>query len=216
MWPSSVRRMPARARWSMRWPSVTSPSCPTYPGTTRDVLEVRLNLKGYPVILSDTAGLREGRDPIERGGHPARPSDAAEAADLRLLVLDGAAETSRTACSGDIEVWSKADLVTDRRGPGLWVSAQDRGGPGRTGRPARQACRGPDGGGRGSGPVPRPASDWRWRRPQRHLRDALEASAPELAAEHLRLALTEIGRLTGRVDLDELLDVVFRDFCIGK
>ena len=51
---------------------------------------------------------------------------------------------------------------------------------------------------------------------ERHLRDALGASASELAAEHLRLALTEIGRITGRVDLDELLDVVFRDFCFGK
>ena len=50
----------------------------------------------------------------------------------------------------------------------------------------------------------------------KHLQDTLEASAPELAAEHLRMALREIGRLTGRVDLDELLDVVFRDFCLGK
>jgi tRNA modification GTPase len=50
----------------------------------------------------------------------------------------------------------------------------------------------------------------------RHLRDALAVSEPELAAEHLRLALAEIGRITGRVDLDELLDVVFRDFCLGK
>jgi tRNA modification GTPase len=51
---------------------------------------------------------------------------------------------------------------------------------------------------------------------ERHLRDSLNASAPELAAEHLRSALREIGRITGRVDLDELLDVVFRDFCLGK
>jgi tRNA modification GTPase len=49
-----------------------------------------------------------------------------------------------------------------------------------------------------------------------HLSDALGTSAPELSAEHLRLALREVGRLTGRVDLDELHDVVFRDFCLGK
>ena len=54
------------------------------PGTTRDVLEVRLNLKGYPVILSDTAGLREARDPIEDEGIR-RARARAEAADLRLL-----------------------------------------------------------------------------------------------------------------------------------
>jgi tRNA modification GTPase len=45
---------------------------------------------------------------------------------------------------------------------------------------------------------------------------ALKRGEPELAAEHVRLALRAIGRITGRVDLDELLDVVFRDFCIGK
>ena len=45
---------------------------------------------------------------------------------------------------------------------------------------------------------------------------ALETGEPELAAEHLRVALNAIGRITGRVDLDELLDVVFADFCIGK
>jgi tRNA modification GTPase len=48
------------------------------------------------------------------------------------------------------------------------------------------------------------------------LNSALEEQAPELAAEHLRVGLRSLGRITGVVDLDDLLDVVFRDFCIGK
>ncbi len=69
------------------------------PGTTRDVLEVRLNLKGYPVILSDTAGLREARDPIEEEG-VRRAKARAAAADLRLLVLDGSTESGSGADCG--------------------------------------------------------------------------------------------------------------------
>ena len=58
----------------------------------------------------------------------------------------------------------------------------------------------------------------RWAKRWRHLRHGLEAPAdhPELLAEDLRLAMRAIGRITGRVDVEELLDFVFRDFCIGK
>jgi tRNA modification GTPase len=182
------------------------------PGTTRDVLEVRLNLKGYPVILSDTAGLRAPRDSIEAEGIR-RAQARAMAAGLRLLVLDGV-EPSTSGFEGDIQVHSKADLVR-KRGTGLWISAK-------TGEGlaelidllAKHAERRMD---VGEAPT---LSRARHRRAiekaERHLRDALAASASELMAEHLRLALNEIGRITGRVDLDELLDVVFRDFCLGK
>jgi len=184
------------------------------PGTTRDVLEVRLNLKGYPVILSDTAGLRQGRDPIEAEGIR-RAEARAKAADLRLLVLDGL-EENRPDRRGDIETWSKADLrPVGQRTPGLWVSAKTGEGLAELVNliakhaEARMEV--------GEAPA---LSRARHRagveKAERHLRDALEASAPELAAEHLRLALAEIGRITGRVDLAELLDVVFRDFCLGK
>ncbi len=183
------------------------------PGTTRDVLEVRLNLKGYPVILSDTAGLREGRDPIEREGIR-RAQARADAADLRLLVRDGVADASG-GLSGDIEIWSKADLKKDGRGSGLWVSAQT--GEGLAELIDRLAKHAELRMGMDEAPA---LSRTRHRlavgKAERHLRDVLDATASELAAEHLRLALTEIGRITGRVDLDELLDVVFRDFCLGK
>ena len=183
------------------------------PGTTRDVLEVRLNLKGYPVILSDTAGLREGRDPIEQEGIR-RAQARAKEADLRLLVRDGAADASDDL-RGDIEIWSKADLRADDREPGVWVSVKTGEGlAGLIGLLARHAeVR------RGGGEAPalsRARHRLAVEKAERHLRDALAASTSELAAEHLRRALMEIGRITGRVDLDELLDVVFRDFCLGK
>lgn len=182
------------------------------PGTTRDVLEVRLNLKGYPVVLSDTAGLRAGRDPIEQEGIR-RAEARASAADLRLLVVDGS-DTQFNGLRGDIEVRSKADLI-DRRGPGLWISAK-------TGEGldqlidllAKHAERSMDAG--DAPALSRVRHRVAVERAERHLRDALTTSASELGAEHVRLALREIGRITGRVDLDELLDVVFRDFCLGK
>jgi tRNA modification GTPase len=184
------------------------------PGTTRDVLEVRLNLKGYPVMLSDTAGLREALDPIEEEG-VRRARARAAGADLRLLVLDGAAGPGESGLRGDVEVRSKADLVTERNAAGLWISA--RTGEGLSGLVDLLAAHAQDRMEAGDAPVisrarHRMAVD----KARTHLGNALEASAPELTAEHLRLALREIGRLTGRVDLDELLDVVFRDFCLGK
>jgi tRNA modification GTPase len=184
------------------------------PGTTRDVLEVRLNLKGYPVILSDTAGLREARDPIEAEG-VRRAQARAAAADLRLLVVDGLTERDE-GLRGEIEVRSKADLVRDREdGSRLWISA-------RTGEGVAQLIdllskyteQRMDYG--DSPTLSRARHRIGAEKALKHLQDALEMSAPELAAEHLRMALREIGKLTGRVDLDELLDVIFRDFCLGK
>jgi len=183
------------------------------PGTTRDVLEVRLNLKGYPVVLSDTAGLREARDPIEAEG-VRRAEARAKAADLRLLVLDGAEPNRTSRWEGDIEVLSKADLV-HQHSDGLWVSAKTGEGLAQLidllAKHAEQRMEVSE-----APALSRPRHRLAIEKAERHLRDAVASSAPELAAEHLRVALREIGRITGRVDLDELLDVVFRDFCLGK
>jgi tRNA modification GTPase len=183
------------------------------PGTTRDVLEVRLNLKGYPVILSDTAGLREARDPIEAEGIR-RAEARAKAADLRLLILDGAEPNRTGRWEGDIEVLSKADLVPERTG-GLWISVETGEGLAQLidllAKHAEQRMDVAE-----APALSRARHRQAVERAERQLREALLASAPELMAEHLRMALREIGRMTGRVDLDELLDVVFRDFCLGK
>ena len=183
------------------------------PGTTRDVLEVRLNLKGYPVILSDTAGLRDARDPIEAEGIR-RAEARAKAADLRLLILDGAEPNRTGRWEGGIEVLSKADLVPERTG-GLWISVETGEGLAQLidllAKHAEQRMDVAE-----APALSRPRHRQAVEKADRQLREALLASAPELTAEHLRMALREIGRITGRVDLDELLDVVFRDFCLGK
>jgi tRNA modification GTPase len=188
------------------------------PGTTRDIIEVRMDLSGYPVILSDTAGLRQSGDPIEQEG-VRRARKRAEQADLRLLVRDGspapAPERSVITPEAEITVWNKADLKPGSRPEGLWVSAKTG-----EGIPALIALLADHAARRLS---PREAPTITRARHRKALETAktaisaaLEATEPELAAEHLRRALAAIGRITGRVDLDELLDVVFQDFCIGK
>ena len=188
------------------------------PGTTRDVIEVHLDLGGYAVVLADTAGLRDSSEKIEQEG-VRRARARAQSADLRLFVLDGAAENGRMPIAdlegADLVVWNKADIAAEKTAPGLWVSAKT--GEGLADLVDMLSSKAAARLGGGEAPVLTRA---------RH-RHALEEAAqslamigdtpePELAAEHIRLALRAIGRITGRVDLDELLDVIFRDFCIGK
>jgi len=194
------------------------------PGTTRDVIEVKLDLGGYPVILADTAGLRESEDRIEQEG-VRRAHARADAADFRLLVLDGmAADSSPNGLRGldvggeksaGLVVWNKADLASAKAREGFWISAKTgQGLPELIGALTDAAANRLD---QDEAPV---LTRERHRKALEAAASALESASaakdPELAAEHLRLSLRAIGRITGRVDLDELLDVVFRDFCIGK
>ncbi len=100
----------------MRSPAATRRSSRPHPGTTRDVIEVALDLGGYPVLLADTAGLREGGDEVEREG-VRRALQRAQAADLRLVVLDGALwprvdpATMALADAASLIVVNKADLL---------------------------------------------------------------------------------------------------------
>lgn len=193
-------------------------------GTTRDVIEVHLDLDGYAVTLADTAGLRDSTDMVEQEGIR-RARARAIAADLRLLVLDTTA-AERLAEFADylgpetILVWNKSDLAAaPGTGEGT-VSISARAG---TGLGDLETALARAAAARLSGP---PALVTR----QRH-RDALEACvtaldrvfhvkhrgfAADLVAEDLRLALRALGRITGQVDVEDLLDVIFRDFCIGK
>jgi tRNA modification GTPase len=188
------------------------------PGTTRDVIEVRLDLAGYPVILADTAGLREAGDAIEQEG-VRRAHARARSADLRLLVLDGSTSADVALPTGmpeaEIIVWNKADLTQTRSATGVCVSAKT--GEGLPELIQALASHADKRLGRGESPI---ITRTRHRKALETaigaLETALKTEKPELAAEHLRIALTAIGRITGRVDLDELLDVVFADFCIGK
>jgi len=184
------------------------------PGTTRDVIEVRLDLKGYPVILADTAGLRAAKGPIEEEGIR-RAQARAASADLRLLVLDGSLPVPEKLPSAELMVWNKADLVSAKAQPGIWISSKTSEGlPELIDALTGYAERGI---GQGEAPVvTRARHRQALEGAAKCLEEAVPEEAAELAADHVRRALWAIGRITGRVDLDELLDVVFRDFCLGK
>jgi len=196
------------------------------PGTTRDVLEVRLVLGGFPVILADTAGLREAADSIEAEG-VRRALARAEDADLRLGVVDVSRETSPPILSrlrpGDALVLNKTDLAaTDaiatsddvarfelaaRTGAGLatleaWLGETIRARLTRRESPALSRARHREAVGRAL----------------EHLQAARGRllDAPELASAEVHLGLRALESLTGRIDVEDVLDRVFSQFCIGK
>lgn len=195
-------------------------------GTTRDVIEVPLDLGGYPVIVVDTAGLRpehiaaEGHDKIENEGMR-RALDRAQQADIKVLVFDGAsveadAATLNLMDENAILVLNKADQKTNLDLPAaLKISAQTG-----AGIPEFLAALQT----RIESMIGRSEAPSLTRQRHRHaleesveaLKRAEEAALPEMMAEDLRLAMRAIGRITGKVDVEDLLDVVFRDFCIGK
>src|SRR5262249_42886478 len=94
-------------------------------GTTRDIIEVRLDLGGYPVIVADTAGLRPSKEPIESEG-VRRAKARAAAGDLTLLLLDGSSVEPMAGLepemAADLIVWNKADLPWPASQPGLRLS----------------------------------------------------------------------------------------------
>jgi tRNA modification GTPase len=194
-------------------------------GTTRDVVEVHLDLGGWPVTLADTAGLRDATDEIEGEGIR-RALDRAEKADLRLAVFDATAlpaldpRTLALLGPSTIAVVNKADrapgLDAGAAVPGaLAVSAATGAGlPALLERLTGMVADGLDAAG------PPALTRARHRAALEDCRAALsralDAPLPELAAEDVRLASRALGRITGRVDVEDLLDVIFRDFCIGK
>lgn len=194
----------------------------TRAGTTRDVVEVRLDLAGIPVTLSDTAGLRDATDDIEVEGIRRAEARAREA-DLVLVVF--AADTEPDAATlawlrpDTLIVANKVDLAASPVAIGglapLPVSARTGEGLDRLGthlarRIAALAAPGE------SATLTRPRHRAALTEASAWLTEAGAAPLPEIAAEALRAALRALGRLTGRIGVEEILDVVFRDFCIGK
>jgi tRNA modification GTPase len=188
------------------------------PGTTRDVIEVKLNLGGYLLHVADTAGVRETRDAIEAEGMRRALSHAAGG--LTLLLLDGSLPDPRAGLPPDLPepdllVWNKADLGFKRKG--LSLSLKTGAGLSMLQSMLQQKVQqklDSD----GAPLLTRPRHRQALGEALVALRHGLEAPAdrPELLAEDLRLAMRAIGRITGQVDVEELLDFVFRDFCIGK
>lgn len=187
-------------------------------GTTRDVVEVRLILAGVPVTLADTAGLREAADEIEAEG-VRRALARAETADLRLLVFaaDAAPDAATLALRGPdaLVVRNKAELATDEMEGALAVSARTGMGLEDLRRRLEQAAA--QRAGLSDGAVlTRPRHRAALRETLVELERLPTAGLPELRAEALRAALRALSRLTGRVDVEQVLDLVFGEFCIGK
>jgi tRNA modification GTPase len=217
-------------RLARREAAIVSP----FPGTTRDVLEVHLDLGGYPVTVLDTAGIRETSDPVEQEGVK-RASEQAASADLVLWLVDAAATDPQTVPTfvmpaGSV-LWlvvNKIDLVGEdqlRRVESrfdreltvhLLSSATGSGIDELVNALAQFAeCTF----------TPEPALVTRERQ-RAHLAEtvlalrgaqgAAQDGREEIMAEQLRLATRALGKLLGRVDVEDILDVIFRDFCIGK
>lgn len=196
------------------------------PGTTRDIIEVMLEVAGLPVVLADTAGLRESAGRVEQEG-VRRARRRVEEADLRVAVFDGAVwpaldhETVSRLDNETLIVLNKADLITLAEPitiagrPAMAVSALTG-----AGVPALMASIGERLLRRfGSGEM---VSATRVRHRQgvedclAALSRAMAAAAVEVAAEEVRAAAAALGRIVGRVDVEEVLGAVFSGFCIGK
>ncbi|MEX1036016.1 MAG: tRNA uridine-5-carboxymethylaminomethyl(34) synthesis GTPase MnmE [Sneathiella sp.] len=193
-------------------------------GTTRDIIEVPMDLAGYPVTIVDTAGLRNSDNMIEREG-VRRARARAERADIRLFMTTADSpgvpdEFADLLTEGDYRLVNKIDLVAktpeteavprffplsviegaglDELLSALEIDVTDR--LDLSGAPALTRVR-----------------------HRLALEECVAALArfdgsaePELAAEDIRLAVRALGRITGRVDVEDVLDVIFGDFCIGK
>jgi tRNA modification GTPase len=218
--PPNVGKSTLMNQLARREVAIVSP----HAGTTRDIIEVSLDLDGYPVTVIDTAGIRETDDPVEQEGVRRARARAAEA-DLVLWMIDARHEESHQQAAAPVwVVRNKIDLdaatavarqgqgdshfkISASRGDGLpeliaalIAFAQEYFGSGEAGLIGRA----------------------RQRELLQETASSLQRSisavglGEELAAEDLRAAAHSLGRLLGRVDVEDILDVIFREFCIGK
>ncbi len=192
-------------------------------GTTRDAIEVHLDLGGIPVVVTDTAGLREADGAVEREGIR-RTLARVEDADLVLWIVAAnepqLSPNSPPTPARDaqlLRVLNKVDLApTARLGDAMRLSAKT--GEGLPELVERLSAHASEGLGSGE---PAIVTRARHRAELEAAREALsryrdERGGPELKAEELRIAARHLGRLTGRVDVEEVLGAIFSEFCIGK
>lgn len=182
-------------------------------GTTRDVIEVRMDLDSVPVTFLDTAGLRETDDAIETIGIQ-RALDRAHAADLRVFLKGDGNFGDLVPLNHDIVVEGKADL----RGDGKGVSGVTGAGVQNLIEEVKTYLLGRA---TSAGLVSHERQKTVLVEGRRSLLKALDfaRSGPErydLASEELRAAIITLERLVGRVDVEDVLDKVFSSFCIGK
>ncbi|HEY0330481.1 MAG TPA: tRNA uridine-5-carboxymethylaminomethyl(34) synthesis GTPase MnmE [Rhodopseudomonas sp.] len=224
--PPNVGKSTLMNQLARREVAIVSP----HAGTTRDIIEVHLDLDGYPVTVIDTAGIREASDPVEQEGVRRARSRAAEA-DLRLWLVDtqaagdGEEPLRQWMAAGQHGFWVVRNKVDEAEAapPNLsatgWPchsisAASGRGVAELIAALARFAAAHFD---EGSALISRA----RHRQLLRQTADALGRAvdlpeAAELIAEELRIAAHRLGQLLGWVDVEDILDVIFREFCVGK
>jgi tRNA modification GTPase len=185
-----------------------------FAGTTRDVIEVRMDLGGLPVTLLDTAGLRETTDVVEGIGIQ-RALDRARSADLRVFLTDGNENFGLSATGDDLTVRPKADTLDDktnavsgRTGEGLDALV------GRIAKVLRDRSL-------SVGLATRERHRTAILHAQGFLLSAtstlsLGPDQYDIAAEDLHSAIRALESLVGRVDVENLLDEIFASFCLGK
>ena len=180
-------------------------------GTTRDVIEVRMDLKGLPVTILDTAGLRKGRDAVEVMGIDLAMKRAGEA-DLRVFLADEDLDLPLIQTDGDIRVSPKADIsgkgVSGKTGQGV-SDLLDEIHEVLKQRSSQAGL----------------ATHERHRISMQKTLDVLQVVLPlvdlgpehyDIAAEELRSAIRSLEALVGRIDVENLLDEIFSSFCLGK
>ena len=220
--PPNVGKSTLMNQLARREVAIVSP----HAGTTRDVIEVQLDLDGYPVTVIDTAGIRETDDPVEQEGVRRARARAADA-DLVLWLSDS--PQLAIEHDGVAPIWTvrnKIDLEEAGRplaeaavsGQGSFQLSASRG----DGVPeliaalvgfAQRYFGGTEG-----GLISRTRQRKLLQETVASLQRCIEVigQGEELAAEELRAAAHSLGRLLGRVDVEDILDVIFREFCVGK
>ena len=185
-----------------------------FAGTTRDVIEVRMDLGGLPVTLLDTAGLRETEDAVESIGIE-RARDRADHADLRVFLISEDHEPELPPRDGDIVLRAKADLLDDQTGA---IS-------GRTGFGLSclvdEVTRTLSARASGAGLATRTRHRQAMQRGLESLNAALALiplgeEMADIAAEELRTSIRALDSLVGRIDIENVLDEIFASFCLGK
>jgi tRNA modification GTPase len=228
--PPNVGKSTLMNQLARRDVAIVSP----HAGTTRDIIEVQLDLDGYPVTVIDTAGIRETDDPVEQEGVRRARARAAEA-DLVLWLID--AQHEQSPQEGAAPVWTvrnkidldaaRADSLNPNRaaalgqarrlGSGFGISASR--GDGIPELISALVAFAQDCLGSGEGGL---ISRVRQRKLLQETAESLQrsieviAKGEELVAEELRTAAHSLGKLLGRVDVEDILDAIFREFCIGK
>jgi tRNA modification GTPase len=190
-------------------------------GTTRDIVEIRLLLSGLVVWVADTAGLREATDQIEAEGVSRALAQGVQA-DLRIgLIANDDERTLLAELMGPDDLWvlSKADIRAWPEGGANEIAVSNITNVGLVELEAAIVGRAlKDVGSSEAAPLTR----LRHTEAVSHTIDALsralnaQSTAPELIAEDLRLAARHLGQIIGRVDMDDVLDRLFSQFCIGK